>query len=209
MSDAPPADMELEYDAEVDYYKTLGVLKSSSMEDIKKAHVKLALEYHPDRKASRVNLIGPDGLPVPVVDRSLAFREVSEAWGVLSKPATRKLYDMEREVIVARAVKGYVPTGVSTEIPSSSYSTQKANYTNTVKGAASSSWKEKNATDKYRTESWQKLTLDERKATRVRQVHTPGGSMAGILGIGLLCVGGMFVAYKMMIPQRSPQNMRR
>ena len=64
-----------------DYYKILGVSKSSSPEEIKKAYRKLALQYHPDRnkgdKASESK-----------------FKEISEAYAVLSDAEKRKQYDM-------------------------------------------------------------------------------------------------------------------
>jgi curved DNA-binding protein len=64
-----------------DYYKILGVSKSASPEQIKKAYRKLALQYHPDRnkgdKASEAK-----------------FKEISEAYAVLSDSEKRKQYDM-------------------------------------------------------------------------------------------------------------------
>jgi curved DNA-binding protein len=65
----------------VDYYKTLGVDKGASLEDIKKAYRKLALKYHPDRNPS---------------DKKRAeekFKDISEAYAVLSDPEKRKQYD--------------------------------------------------------------------------------------------------------------------
>ncbi len=65
-----------------DYYEILGVSRSASQEEIKRKFRELALKYHPDRN--------PD-------NRKWAeekFKEISEAYEVLSDPEKRKLYDM-------------------------------------------------------------------------------------------------------------------
>ncbi len=63
-----------------DYYKTLGVEKSASAEEIKKAYRKLAMKYHPDRN--------PDNK-----QSEEKFKEITEAHEVLSDPEKRKKYD--------------------------------------------------------------------------------------------------------------------
>ena len=63
-----------------DYYNTLGVNKSASQDDIKKAFRKLAHEHHPD-----MNKNNPAS--------SQKFKEASEAYSVLSDDAKRKQYD--------------------------------------------------------------------------------------------------------------------
>jgi DnaJ-class molecular chaperone len=61
----------------MDYYSTLGVNKSSTQEDIKKAYKSLALKTHPDRNN------GDD----------IQFKKIQEAYDVLSDPIKRQQYD--------------------------------------------------------------------------------------------------------------------
>src|SRR3954449_4607962 len=63
-----------------DPYKTLGVDKKASEDDIKKAYRKLARKYHPDRN--------PDD---PQAEER--FKEVQEAYSILSDADKRKQYD--------------------------------------------------------------------------------------------------------------------
>lgn len=65
---------------EKDYYKILGVPKNASIDDIKKAYRKLALQYHPDRNKSK--------------SAEEKFKKISEAYAVLSDPEKRKEYDL-------------------------------------------------------------------------------------------------------------------
>ena len=62
-----------------DYYKTLGVDKKASAEEIKKAHRRLVRKYHPDRNKE-----------AGAEDR---FKEIQEAYDVLSDSEKRKTYD--------------------------------------------------------------------------------------------------------------------
>ncbi len=67
--------------ADMDYYQILGVPRNASQEDIKKAYRKLALKYHPDKVRG---------------DKKQAeekFKQISEAYAVLSNPEKRKEYD--------------------------------------------------------------------------------------------------------------------
>jgi len=63
-----------------DYYEVLGVKKDASEADIKKAFRKLAMQYHPDKNPG---------------DKKAEerFKEVNEAYGILSDPQTKERYD--------------------------------------------------------------------------------------------------------------------
>ncbi|PIQ88330.1 MAG: molecular chaperone DnaJ [Candidatus Omnitrophica bacterium CG11_big_fil_rev_8_21_14_0_20_42_13] len=68
--------------AKRDYYEILGINKTANADEIKKAYRKLALRYHPDRVASEKKKEAEE-----------EFKEVSEAYAVLSDEKKRALYD--------------------------------------------------------------------------------------------------------------------
>jgi curved DNA-binding protein len=61
----------------MDYYSTLGLQRNASEDDIKKAYRKMAMKHHPDR--------GGD---------EKAFKQVSEAYEILSDPQKKQMVDM-------------------------------------------------------------------------------------------------------------------
>lgn len=63
-----------------DYYKILGVSNSASLDEIRKAFKSLALKYHPDRNKD------------PEAENK--FKEINEAYSVLSDPNKRRRYDL-------------------------------------------------------------------------------------------------------------------
>ena len=66
--------------AKRDYYEVLGIVKSASADEIKKAYRKLALKYHPDRNKNDKTA-------------EAKFKESSEAYHVLSDKERRTNYD--------------------------------------------------------------------------------------------------------------------
>jgi curved DNA-binding protein len=64
-----------------DYYEILGVSRDASAEELKKAFRRLAMQHHPDRAEDKVAA-------------EAKFKEINEAYAVLSDPEKRKQYDM-------------------------------------------------------------------------------------------------------------------
>jgi len=67
--------------AEIDYYQILGVSRDATADEIKKAYRKLAMKYHPDKAKG---------------DKKQAeekFKQISEAYAVLSNPEKKKEFD--------------------------------------------------------------------------------------------------------------------
>jgi curved DNA-binding protein CbpA len=65
-----------------DYYQILGVSNNASEDDIKKAFRKLAFQYHPDKN------------PGHEKQAEEKFKDISEAYGILSDPGKRQQYDL-------------------------------------------------------------------------------------------------------------------
>ena len=63
-----------------DYYEVLGVEKTASEDEIKKAYRKIAIKYHPDRNPGDK-------------EAEEKFKEAAEAYNVLHDPKTRQQYD--------------------------------------------------------------------------------------------------------------------
>ncbi|XP_059485398.1 dnaJ protein homolog 1-like [Neocloeon triangulifer] len=76
-----------------DYYKTLGIAKGATDDEIKKAYRKLALKYHPDKNKA--------------AGAEERFKEIAEAYEVLSDKKKRDVYDQFGE----EGLKGGVPGG--------------------------------------------------------------------------------------------------
>lgn len=78
-----------------DYYKILGVSKGASDDELKKAYRKMALKYHPDKNKS--------------AGAEEKFKEIGEAYDVLSDPQKRRIYDQVGE----EGLKGGMGSGPS------------------------------------------------------------------------------------------------
>src|SRR5580658_2871202 len=81
-----------------DYYQILGVPKTATDKEIKAAYRKLARQHHPD--VNQGNKVAED-----------KFKDVGEAYDVLSDPEKRPKYDMYGEQWKAASQAGYRPGG--------------------------------------------------------------------------------------------------
>jgi DnaJ-class molecular chaperone len=74
---------------EIDFYEILGLTAAVKQEELRRAYLKLALEFHPDRNSGNRQA-------------EERFKNISQAYAVLSDPSTRKRYDQVRR---ARVIK--------------------------------------------------------------------------------------------------------
>lgn len=82
-----------------DYYKILGISRSATEDEIKKAYRKLALKYHPDKNKTK--------------EAEEKFKEIAEAYEVLSDKKKREVYDQYGE----DGLKGGINAGPNTGAP--------------------------------------------------------------------------------------------
>jgi len=84
------AKLELKKSKRKDYYKILGVDKSANDEDIKKAYRKRAMVHHPDRHSGATD--------DEKKEHEQKFKEVGEAYAVLSDAKKRQRYDTGQDI---------------------------------------------------------------------------------------------------------------
>lgn len=77
----------------VDYYSVLKVPRTATVDDLKRAYRKLAMRWHPDKN------------PNSKKEAEAKFKQISEAYDVLSDPQKRQIYDQEGE----EGLKGGMP----------------------------------------------------------------------------------------------------
>ena len=76
-----------------DFYATLGVGQDDSEEEVGKAYKELARKYHPD--------VNHDP------EAAVKFKQITEAYDVLSTPDQRKLYDTIRKYFTFYTLRGF------------------------------------------------------------------------------------------------------
>ncbi|KAL7091515.1 hypothetical protein ACP275_12G111000 [Erythranthe tilingii] len=82
----------------VDYYNILKVSRNASEGDVKKSYKRLAMKWHPDKNA------------VNTKEAEAKFKQISEAYDVLSDPKKRQIYDLYGE---EGLISGYPPPNSS------------------------------------------------------------------------------------------------
>lgn len=72
----------------LDHYAVLGVSNDSNEEEIRRAYKRLALRYHPDKN--------------PDADAEEKFKQIAQAYEVLTDPEKRSLYDQQGENFLSK-----------------------------------------------------------------------------------------------------------
>ncbi|ACK71839.1 chaperone DnaJ domain protein [Gloeothece citriformis PCC 7424] len=127
-----------------DYYGVLGVNKTASGEDIKKAFRKLAVKYHPDRNPGDKQ----------AEDR---FKEISEAYEVLSDPDKRSKYDQFGQYWkqAGQTPRGWSPNGAGVNVNVGDFDFSQfgtfEEFINELLGRASTTGGTRNRSYNYRT----------------------------------------------------------
>ncbi|KAL2484573.1 DNAJ heat shock family protein [Abeliophyllum distichum] len=81
----------------VDYYNILKVSRNATEEDLKKSYKKMAMKWHPDKNA------------VNTTEAEAKFKQISEAYDVLSDPKKRQIYDLYGDEVLKSGL--YPPNG--------------------------------------------------------------------------------------------------
>lgn len=84
------AKIELKRSQRKDYYKVLGISKQAGDEEIKKAYKKRAMVHHPDRHSNATE--------EEKLEQEKKFKEVGEAYSVLSDPRKRTRFDQGLDI---------------------------------------------------------------------------------------------------------------
>ena len=85
---------------EIDYYQVLGIDKDASLPEIKAAYHKLAGKWHPDRFHGKS--------PAEQKEAHAKFREIDEAYKILSDPEKRHQYDHGKKSAVTDNPRGFL-----------------------------------------------------------------------------------------------------